>query len=207
MSTEQRNRIIVGLVLVVIFAAIFIFAPNRNSSNNSDNSSTTVPTLGRIDGATLVANSPIAGLLTFGTLPSDHTQDQVTYLQVPPAGGPHHPAWQNCGVYTDPLKNEHAVHSLEHGAVWITYDPAISGDDLDLLIRITRQSTHRLLSPYSGMPASIVVTAWGYQLPLQKADDPRLLQFIAQFENGPTTPERGAVCSGGESRTMRQLGE
>lgn len=203
MSTEQRNRIIIGVVLVAIFALVFIFAPNRNSTTTD---STTVPTLGRVAGATLVANSPIAGLLTFGTLPSDHTQDRVTYQQIPPAGGPHHPAWQNCGVYTAPLKNEHAVHTLEHGAVWITYDPALSNNDLDLLIRITRQSTHRMLSPYPGLPAPIVATAWGYQLPLQKADDPRLLQFIAQFENGPTTPERGATCGGGESRTLSQLG-
>jgi hypothetical protein len=49
----------------------------------------------------------------------DYDQD----LGIPPAGGPHNPSWQNCGFYDELVRDENAVHSLEHGAVWITYQP------------------------------------------------------------------------------------
>jgi hypothetical protein len=203
MTTDQRNRLIIGVVLVAILGLVFLLTSNRRSETDS---AAITPTTGMTAGATFVANSAIPGLISFGTLDGGHTREVVNYPQVPPAGGPHHPVWQNCGVYTERLKSEHAVHSLEHGAVWITYAPGLDGNQLDYLIRLTRQSTHRMLSLFEGLPAPIVASAWGYQLHLQKADDPRLLQFIAQFEQGPTTPERGAACDGGESRTARELG-
>ena len=37
-------------------------------------------------------------------------------------GGEHFAAWLDCGVYDAPVPDEVAVHDLEHGAVWITYD-------------------------------------------------------------------------------------
>lgn len=133
-----------------------------------------------------------------------HSESPVDYSQTPPAGGAHYPVWQNCGVYQQPVRNELAVHSLEHGAVWITYDPGLAASEVDMLRNLTQQSSHRLLSPYPGLPSAIVATAWGYQLKLDRTDDPRLMQFLRQYEQGPTTPELGAVCSGGESRTLAE---
>lgn len=147
----------------------------------------------------------IDGVQNFPGLVASHVDGAVNYPQTPPAGGPHNPVWQNCGVYTEPLANEHAVHSLEHGAIWITYQPDLPADQVRALQDITRQSGHRLLSPYPGIDSPIILTAWGFQLRLKSADDPRLMQFILKYEEGPTTPERGAACSGGESRTLREL--
>jgi hypothetical protein len=62
------------------------------------------------------------------------------------------------------------------------------------LSAIALDSDHRILSPYPGLPSPIVVSSWGYQLQLDSADDPRLLQFIAEYENGPNAPEPGAAC-------------
>ncbi len=134
-----------------------------------------------------------------------HSELPIDYSQTPPAGGPHYPVWQNCGVYQQPVRNELSVHSLEHGAVWITYDLTLSASDVDTLRNLTQQGSHRLLSPYSGLSSPIVATAWGYQLKLDRADDPRLIQFLRQYEQGRTTPELGALCSGGESRTLAEL--
>ena len=58
---------------------------------------------------------------------------------------------------------------------------------------------------YPGIDSPVIVTAWGYQLKLESADDGRLMQFISKYEQGPSTPELGASCSGGETRTLNQI--
>jgi hypothetical protein len=141
----------------------------------------------------------------FPGLSNQHVNGRVQYPQTPPVGGRHNPAWQDCGVYDAPLANEFAVHSMEHGAVWITYQPDLPQDQVDHLREITRQSDHRLLSPYPGIDSPVIVTAWAYQLRLPNASDPRLMQFIAKYEQGATTPEQGAPCSGGNTLTLSQL--
>jgi hypothetical protein len=149
--------------------------------------------------AAATAAAPAAdngGIQTFTNLSRDHVDGPVTYPQVPPVGGPHNPVWMNCGIYDKPIPNENAVHSLEHGAVWITYLPDLPEAAVEQLRGLVRGHDHALLSPYPGLPAPVVASAWGVQLRATGADDPRLAKFVATYENGPQTPEPGAVCSG-----------
>jgi hypothetical protein len=146
-------------------------------------------------------NTDVEGVEFFAVAGAQHVEGQVNYPQTPPVGGSHNAVWQNCGVYDTPVINEHAVHSLEHGAVWIAYQPDLAAEQVARLADITRQSSHRLLSPYPGIDSPVIASAWGYQVRLDGADDPRLMQFILKYEQGPTTPEPGAVCSGGTSIT------
>lgn len=141
--------------------------------------------------------TPMAAVAIFPNIKGGHQEGKLTYDQIPPVGGVHNPVWQNCGVYTAPVANENAVHSLEHGAVWITYQPDLPAPEVKQLQDLTRQSGYRLLSPYPGLPSPIVVSAWGYQLKLERADDPQLLRFIQNYEQNPRGPEPGAPCSGG----------
>lgn len=143
------------------------------------------------------AVGPIVGVQTYANLDRSHTEAPVVYEQTPPVGGAHAAAWQNCGVYTAPVPNENAVHSLEHGAVWITYQPELAADELASLQALTRSSGFRLLSPYPGLDSPIVASAWGYQLKLDRAGDPRLGDFIEKYEQNPLGPEPGAACTGG----------
>lgn len=125
-----------------------------------------------------------------------HVETPVTYAQTPPAGGEHSPVWLNCGVYDKPVPNENAVHSLEHGAVWVTYRPDLPKADVDKL-KSSIPDTYMVLSPYPDLPAPVVASAWGKQLRLTGADDPRLKEFIREYRLGPQTPEPGAACTGG----------
>lgn len=114
-----------------------------------------------------------------------------------PAGGPHSAVWANCGFYPEPILAENAVHSLEHGAAWITYQPGIDDSDIDVLRQLARRNKV-LVSPVAGQEAPIMATAWGNQLELDGADDERLEQFVNEFAGSIRhAPEPGGACSGG----------
>lgn len=124
-----------------------------------------------------------------------HTTEKVTYAQTPPAGGEHHPYWLNCGVYSEPQANENAVHALEHGAVWVTYNPEISDEDLSA-IKAKLPSTYTILSPFPGLKNTLTLSAWNAQLTLDKVDDPRFTQFFENYWKSSKVPEPGASCVG-----------
>lgn len=42
-----------------------------------------------------------------------------------------------------------------------------------------------------------MLTAWGKQVAVDSAKDPRVDQFFAKYVQGPQTPEPGAACTGG----------
>lgn len=141
--------------------------------------------------------SPPEGVEVFEVVDASHTEEPVAYPQDPPAGGPHHPIWQNCGFYTDPVINEHGVHSLEHGVVWITYDASrVEDAELDVL-RALATEPKVLVSPYEGLgDTPVVATAWGAQLRLGSAIDARLEQFVNALRDA-SAPEPGASCENG----------
>jgi CheY-like chemotaxis protein len=86
-----------------------------------------------------------------------------------PAGGAHSEIWQNCGFYDQEIDSENAVHSLEHGAVWISYDPSLSGADIAALRSFVSRSEKVLVSPVPGQDSPIIVTAWATQLQLRES--------------------------------------
>lgn len=126
-----------------------------------------------------------------------HVQTPVTYKETPPVGGEHNPVWLNCGVYDSPVPNENAVHSLEHGAVWVTYDAAALSDDDLATLKSFLPSSYVILSPYEGLPTPIVLSAWNAQLQIEDADDERIAQFFEEYWRNQNVPEPGALCSAG----------
>ena len=144
------------------------------------------------------AAGDIPGVQTFTDLSATHVQQPVQYEQTPPVGGDHAGVWANCGTYSEPIPSELAVHSLEHGAVWVTYDPDLPGEQVQRLTDLAEGNAYVLLSPFEGLPEQpVVASAWGTQLALETADDPRLEQFLVKYQQGEQTPEPGAPCTGG----------
>lgn len=118
---------------------------------------------------------------------------------LPPVGGEHDPVVQNCGVYTEPIASAKAVHSLEHGAVWITYRSGLDQTQVGELTALANAREYTLLSPMDALAAPVVLTAWGIQLEVDDASDPRIEPFLVKYVQGEQTPEPGAACSGGSS--------
>lgn len=147
---------------------------------------------------TLHDPQPIEGLVIHERPMRGHATDlAIEPGALPPVGGVHADRWQNCGVYRAPLGIEHAIHSMEHGVVWITYSPDLSATAVHQLEARAYREPFLLLSPFPTQAAPIALTAWGVQLAVESAADPRIDQFIDRYRLGPTAPERGASCSGG----------
>lgn len=121
---------------------------------------------------------------------------EIPFGGTPPMGGPHASVWQNCGIYDTPVAGQYAIHSMEHGAVWITYSPDLPADQISALQDIARGDNFMLLNPYPDQTSPIVLTVWDRQLAVDSPDDARIADFIDQYQQ-LRGPESGSPCSGG----------
>jgi len=187
LARRRRSRLVwwivggtAGLAVIALVVASIVFAPKAAPTYTAHNST----------------GAQIEGIETF-TNQTTHTDDPVDYPQSPPAGGPHANAWLNCGVYTQPVPAENAVHSQEHGAIWVTYDAAALSEDDVATLRSFLPSSYVILSPYEGLPTPIVLSAWNAQLTLEAPDDPRIAEFFTEYWRSQNVPEPTALCSSG----------
>lgn len=175
-----------------VFAALSlqVFAACGNDSDESPQSTN----------AESGSPSPAQGLddvVEYDDLSRNHVSGPLDYPQNPPAGGDHAPVWMNCAAYSEVLDPAMAVHSMEHGAVWLAYDPALPAEDVDVLRALASNNGFVLVSPVEDMDSPVVATAWGRQLAQDAVDLTELTAFVNTFAQGPQTPELGAPCTGG----------
>jgi len=147
----------------------------------------------------------ISGVQVYQGLSHDHLkkgQYPQAYAQSPPVGGRHSQAWLKCAVYTEELPKENAVHSEEHGGIWLTYQPSLAAADVDKLALLAQTNREFVMvSPYAGQDVPVIASTWGLQLKVQSAADPRLLEFIRTHAGGDQGGEKGVGCAtGGVSR-------
>jgi len=116
----------------------------------------------------------VAGVESF-TPSRNHVTTPVQYPQTPPAAGDHSPVWLNCGVYPEPVPDEQAVHSLEHGAVWVTYNP--------------------------DLPAPVVASAWCRQLRLDTWRPPAPRAILSNGTCADSSDRGGGLRPAGRALT------
>jgi hypothetical protein len=133
---------------------------------------------------------------------ANHKSGVLTYPVTPPVGGAHNPVWQNCmgDVYTAPIPKENAVHSLEHGAVWVTYKPGLDQASINTVKSKVEGKDYLFMSPFTGLDKNISLQGWGFQLKVDSASDPRIDQFIKAVRLNAAM-EPGAACSSGSTAT------
>lgn len=141
----------------------------------------------------------IAGERSWDKLTQNHVQKPVDYPMNPPVGGDHNPVWMNCNadVYTEAIPKENAVHSMEHGAVWVTYNSKAAAADVKALTERVKATPYSLMSPLEDQADPLILSAWGKQVTVTSATDPRVAQFFTKYVQGAQTPEPGAACTGG----------
>ncbi|MFI5862311.1 DUF3105 domain-containing protein [Streptomyces sp. NPDC051546] len=147
------------------------------------------------------AKAPVAGEQRWDAkkLGRNHVETPVKYEMNPPVGGDHNPRWMNCNgdVYKNPIPEINAVHSLEHGAVWVTYNEKAAPADVEKLAGTVAKRPYTLMSPVKEQAGTIMLSAWGKQLTVDSADDARVATFLTKYVQGPQTPEPGAACTNG----------
>ncbi len=190
--------LIAGVLVVLVFAGgVFGFAYSRYSANQEQRAAVApfAPSQSNQDPSTA-----IPGVVVEQYKGGQHVQapQQVAYDQSPPFGGPHDQYWATCTgtVYDQPIRTENIVHSLEHGSVWIAYQPdKLSEAAVDKLRRRVEGEQYMLMSPVPTLDSPISLQSWGHQLKLDRADDPRIDQFVTALRtNRFTYPEVGASC-------------
>jgi len=175
------------------FVVVTLTVACGSGSQKAASTPTTSTTTTTVD---LTPPADLPGVQTYANLTQNHVQGTVTYPQTPPVGGDHAPTWQNCGFYPQPIVTEQGVHSMEHGAVWVTYSPDLPPDQVAVLRNLAHAQTYVLVSPFPGLPSPVVASAWGTQLKLPSATDAELAAFVKYYRNGPQTEEPGAPCTG-----------
>ncbi|MFJ6082191.1 DUF3105 domain-containing protein [Streptomyces sp. NPDC092369] len=196
-ARERRARILtIGASVVVVAGLVVGGVFVVKSQSDKDDSASDSKTSGHF-----VTGKD--GVKTWkGTLGRTHVAKTVKYPTEPPVGGNHNQVWMNCNgdVYTKALNNMNAVHSLEHGAVWVTYTSKASKADVDALAAKVKKTPYTLMSPDDKQPDPIMLTAWGKQRTVTSATDPNVDKFFAEFVQGKQTPEPGAACTNGLSQ-------
>ncbi|MFI1028626.1 DUF3105 domain-containing protein [Streptomyces sp. NPDC020951] len=189
-ARDRRNRVLavtLGTVVVAGLAGWGAYAVNSADEKSEQQAA--------------AAKEPVSGEKTWNAkkLTQNHVQGQVDYPMNPPVGGDHSQAWMTCDgtVYTKAIANENAVHSLEHGAVWVTYNSKAAEADVKALGDKVAKTPYTLMSPVEDQSGTITLSAWGRQLTVDKASDPRVEQFLTKYVQGPQTPEPGAACTNG----------
>ncbi|WP_055564888.1 DUF3105 domain-containing protein [Streptomyces atriruber] len=139
------------------------------------------------------------GEKVWGKLGRTHVTKNVDYPMTPPVGGDHNQVWMNCNgdVYKKEIPEMNAVHSLEHGAVWVTYNDKAKPADLKKLEAKVKATPYSLMSPVKDQKDPVMLTAWAHQRTVTGADDPKVKEFFSKYVQGKQTPEPGAACTSG----------
>ncbi len=189
-SRERRNRLITIVISTVVVAGLVGFGSYVFLQESE-----------KKEKATAQAKAPVKGEKSWDAkkLGRDHVTEDVSYPMTPPVGGDHHQVWMNCDrdVYKKEIPKVNAVHSLEHGAVWVTYNDKASDADVEKLAEKVGKTSYSMMSPVKDQTGALMLSAWGKQVTVDSAADPRVDQFFTKYVQGPQTPEPGAACTGG----------
>lgn len=130
----------------------------------------------------------VDGVESFGSDGREHVTlgTPVSYSSATPTSGTHASQSANCGIYTEQIPLELAVHGLEHGAIVIWYRPDVGDVVVDELTDIVNEyDSHVILSPNPDIVEPVVVTAWT-RLKAYEGADPEIREFIDVYaRRGP----------------------
>ncbi len=111
---------------------------------------------------------------------------QASYSTATPTSGAHSSGAARCGVFSQSLPLDNAVHALEHGVVVVWYSPDIPDAERQGLVdMVDRWDSHVIVSPNAGLSDPIVATAWNRLMRFDSVGDD-LVEFVDVYrQRGP----------------------
>jgi len=201
-----------AIALVVVGGLIFLLTRPKAKLNSEEKgllaqgtAQTTLSAAGCDAVQTIPPYSPDSadrthiGAAGFETAPS-----LSTYPSVPPASGPHNSTPVTGGVYAEPPDIYQTIHSLEHGAAIIWYDPSAPAAELATLqtfFQKTGEHDKVVVAPYSYpdqgdqgvLPAGklMVMVAWHHMQTCDSLSLPVAYTFVHSYTTGPKSAYKG----------------
>jgi hypothetical protein len=182
----MRRGGIVALVVVIVSAVSLYFVLKPNAAEAAG--------CGKVQ--TIAPYNP-------STLDRAHITDQgqvkappplSSYRSVPPASGPHELTPWAAGVNNSPPGVYRTIHSLEHGAAIIWYNPTATGGALQQIknfYSLTSNIDHVIVAPYNypdqgaqgHLPTGkqMVLVAWHHMEVCTKLSLPAAKSFVASY--------------------------
>lgn len=182
---------VIGLALaVVVYVILFMGGSGGGEGANGDAAS--LPDQGDQAVISQVATEPSTGNahVSSGT--------DINYDRIPPTSGTHYTATVQVGFYeqTQPLGS--LVHSLEHGAVVVYYDPGQLSPAAESSLQSYTDSYTGTWASFIAVPnpnddpeSAYVLTAWEKRLTMEQYDNSTVQAFTAEYlGRGPENPVR-----------------
>jgi hypothetical protein len=169
----------VGAIIGAVVIVIAIFITQRPEGTSRDVSEDALV------GTTVEETDPNTDRL--------HVSDPAL-LQIPdgepPVRGPHYAQPQRVGVYEQPVPDGNAIHSLEHGIVWISYNPELLNEEgINALEALGEQyGGDTIIAPRPLNATAIAAASWGQRLKLDGFDTGQLEDFIRTNRNRAPEP-------------------
>jgi hypothetical protein len=185
---ERRERFVRRGALVVLGAGAFWFIFVRGAAPDE------------------IGGHTIEHFSTAGA--NQHTDGTVDYSMTPPVSGEHAGSPAPCGIHATQIQNELMVHTLEHGAIGLLYDPTLDLEQIRTLEGIAGSfDDHTFSAPYEGMETPISVVAWAQNMRLDSVDEAAINEFIDTFRTGGDAPEPQNECPNTQNSPFQPEGE
>ena len=168
LRAARRQKLISRALAVVLIVAVgwFLFLRNQRPSE--------------------IAGHELTLLSESGS--GRHVTSQVNYPTRPPVSGEHAGQPTSCGKFGEPLPDENLVHTLEHGAIGLFFDPQQADqEDIERLEGVVDDyESHVFSAPYEQMPSAFAIASWGEMMRLDELDLPAVREYIDTFrQKGP----------------------
>ena len=172
----KQAFIIGGILVVVIGIGLVLFIQDAKDSNLAvkEDSSEVAAT-----------GQEFPNLGQTHIAPSD---SHDPYNSNPPTSGSHLAQPAEWGVYSVPLQDEKAIHNLEHGGIWISYN-GIDDETKSKLEKITKYNSGSvIMSPRAANDSKIALASWTRLEKLDSYDEAKILEFIKSNKNKSPEP-------------------
>ncbi len=172
MTTEHKVFLFGGLATFIILGGGIFFISSQQSTQVAK------------------ISKPLFGQVV-KVVSREHVPDgtKMTYNSNPPAAGAHYAQPQDAGIYTTPPADGHLVHSLEHGAVILWYNPKLlTQAQIATLKNIfnTISLAKTIMTPRDSLDVPVALSSWGRILKLQTIDNKQITTFFnTNYDRAP----------------------